>query len=69
MSKPNEPIRLLRTLPDPQVCRTRCLGPKLAQCLVDQPDQCAFAFRAGIVTLCEHPDCIIFVDVPQRIAA
>jgi len=68
-SMSDSPESQLRHLPSRQICRTRCIGPNLAECLVDQPDQCAYACLVDSDYLCEHPDRAMFVVTLQRHAA
>jgi hypothetical protein len=59
----------LRRLPDPEVCRIRCLEqvPDLSKCLVEDPDGCEFAVRfgSGDAVLCVHPDRLGFEKTTQ----
>jgi hypothetical protein len=54
----NETASNQRRLPDPEICRTRCLGPTLyiSECLVQDPYSCEFAVRFGSANFCRHPD-------------
>jgi hypothetical protein len=48
-----------RSLPDPEICRTKHLGQQnleLSQCLVENPDACKYATRFGPGVFCRHPD-------------
>ena len=47
-----------RHLPDREICRTRYLGKVLdiSDCLVKDPEGCAYALRHGNSVFCRHPD-------------
>ena len=51
-----------KPLPDPEICRTQYLGRvvDLCECLVKNPDRCAYALRFGEGTFCRHPECRSF---------
>lgn len=45
-----------RVLPDPAICRTRNIGlARYADCLVENPWQCAHAMSFGFGHVCQHP--------------
>ena len=47
-----------RWLPDPELCRTRYLGPfpDFSQCLAENPDDCRYGTRVVSNVFCHHPD-------------
>ena len=54
----NESVTDKRHLPDPEICRTRFLGKILgiSDCLVKNPEGCAYALRHASSVFCQHPD-------------
>jgi len=47
-----------RRLPDPGICRTKCLGQPLdlSKCMVENPEGCQYAVAVRSSFLCHHPD-------------
>jgi hypothetical protein len=48
--------RIVRVLPDLQVCRADDLTGTFAECLVEQPAACQYAMPFGYSYLCGHPE-------------
>ena len=54
----NDTVSNQRRLPDPEICRTRHLGPSLdlSKCLVENSNGCVYAVRYGSGVYCHHHD-------------
>jgi len=45
-----------KTLPDPEICRTKTICPDLMECLVERPSTCPYVVPFGEGYFCRHPD-------------
>ena len=65
MPKPDaeESARSQRVRPDPNVCRTRIIGPfsPFPACMVDNPAVCQFTLSMGEDWCCIHPNGRAFI--------
>jgi len=54
-----------RSLPNPEVCQTRCMSEGISDCLVKDPWTCPYALRFGEGFFCQHPDAPRFERPPS----
>ncbi len=58
--------RVIRALPDLQVCRAADLTGTFAECLVAKPHGCQYAMPFGYSYLCGHPDRNAIIENTKR---
>jgi hypothetical protein len=57
-----------KSLPDPELCRTRYWGPvlRLSECLSEiLANRCPYAVKFDTSYFCGHPDCRNFEEPPK----
>lgn len=58
--------RIVRVLPDLQICRAADLTGTFAECLVEKPQGCQYAMPFGYSYLCGHPDRNAIIENTKR---